>query len=56
MHRPDDGTRLTYSEYVAAEARSDTRHEYLDGCVYAMAGGTPEHAALAAALNAATLS
>lgn len=29
---------------------SAVRHEYLDGEIYAMAGGTPEHAALAAAI------
>ncbi len=50
MRRPQPGAQLTYAEYVAAEARSAVRHEFLDGCVYAMAGGTPEHAALAAAL------
>jgi Uma2 family endonuclease len=41
--------RMTYAEYIAAEAASDVRHELLDGEVHAMAGGTPEHAALAAA-------
>lgn len=28
------------------------RHEYYDGEIYAMAGGTPEHAAIAAAITA----
>lgn len=51
MRRPEPHARLTYPEYVAAEAQSEVRHEFLDGCVYAMAGGTPEHAALAAALT-----
>ena len=40
----------TYSEYVSLEEESSTRHEYLDGEIYAMAGGTPDHAALAAAV------
>lgn len=40
---------MTYAEYVAAEAASDVRHEFLNGDVWAMAGGTPEDAALAAA-------
>jgi Uma2 family endonuclease len=40
---------MTYAEYLAFEAASDVRHELLRGEVYAMAGGTPEHAALAAA-------
>lgn len=36
----------SYTEYVAFEASSNVKHEYLDGQIYAMAGGTPEHAAL----------
>ena len=40
----------TYSEYLAVEEESPIRHEYLDGEIYAMAGGTPDHAALAAAI------
>lgn len=38
----------TYEEYVALEQVSNVKHEYLDGQIYAMAGGSPEHAALAA--------
>jgi len=41
---------MTLVAYVAAEATADTRHEYLRGAIYAMAGGTLEHAALASAL------
>jgi Uma2 family endonuclease len=42
---------MTYAEYMALEARSGgQRHEYLRGEVYAMSGGTPEHAALEAAM------
>ncbi|MBL9039491.1 MAG: Uma2 family endonuclease [Archangium sp.] len=37
----------SFTEYLAAEARSDVKHEYLDGDVWAMAGGTLEHARLA---------
>ena len=40
----------TYAEYLALEEESSIRHEYLDGEIYAMAGGTPDHAALAAAI------
>jgi len=40
----------TYAEYLALEDESPIRHEYLDGEIYAMAGGTPDHAALAAAI------
>lgn len=39
----------TYAEYLAFETSSNVKHEFLDGQIYAMAGGTPEHAALAAA-------
>jgi len=40
----------TYSEYLALEESSNVKHEFLGGQIYAMAGGTPEHAALAAAV------
>jgi Uma2 family endonuclease len=42
--------RYTYRDYVALEAHSPVRHEFVAGEIYAMAGGTPEHAALAATL------
>jgi Uma2 family endonuclease len=41
---------MTYAAYLAAEEVSEIKHEYLRGEVYAMAGGTPEHAALQAAV------
>lgn len=41
---------MTYAEYLLAETAGELRHEYLDGDVWAMAGGTPEHGALALAL------
>jgi Uma2 family endonuclease len=40
----------SYAEYLALEDDAATRHEYLDGEIYAMAGGSPDHAALAAAV------
>jgi Uma2 family endonuclease len=40
----------TYQEYLAMEAGSSVRHEYLNGEIYAMAGGSPDHAVLAARL------
>lgn len=42
-------SRPQYSiqEYVSLESRSNVKHEFLDGEVWAMAGGTPEHAAIA---------
>ncbi len=42
---------MTYAEYVAQEARSGEKHEFLAGEVDAMAGGTPEHGALAMAIG-----
>jgi Uma2 family endonuclease len=50
MGRPAPSARMSYAEYLAAEAVSDVRHEFLNGEVWAMAGGTPEHAALAASM------
>ncbi|MGH9392517.1 MAG: Uma2 family endonuclease [Vicinamibacteria bacterium] len=43
----------TYAEYLALEEESSVRHEYLEGEIYAMAGGSPDHAALAAAIISA---
>ena len=40
--------RYTYADYVALELVSPTKHEFLDGEIYAMAGGSEEHSALAA--------
>ena len=40
--------RYTYQDYVSLEQESSTRHEFLAGEIVATAGGTPEHAAMAA--------
>jgi len=40
--------RYTYADYVAVEGDSPTKHEFFDGEIYAMAGGSEEHSALAA--------
>lgn len=40
----------TYQEYRLFEDAASEKHEYLDGEIYAMAGGTPAHAALASAV------
>lgn len=37
----------TYADYVGLETDSATKHEFLDGEIYAMAGGGLEHSALA---------
>lgn len=41
---------VTYAEFVAREEKSSTKHEWLDGVVYDMAGGTPDHAGLITAV------
>jgi Uma2 family endonuclease len=43
---------FTYADYLALEEVSNVKHEFLDGEVYAMAGGTPMHALLAATVSA----
>ncbi|MBM3983930.1 MAG: hypothetical protein FJ304_27410 [Planctomycetes bacterium] len=40
--------RFTFADYLRLEEYSNVRHEFLDGVTYAMAGGSPAHAALAA--------
>ena len=39
--------RTTYADYLAAEQSSARRHEFLDGVIVAMAGGSDEHNAIA---------
>ena len=41
-----------FSDYVDLEQASNVRHEYFQGEIYAMAGGTPDHAALCLAFGA----
>src|SRR4051812_18549083 len=50
MGEPARLAHYTYDEYRRFEAAANTKHEYLDGQILAMAGGTPEHAGLAAAV------
>lgn len=50
MSTPAHRIHYTHEEYLALEASSNVKHEYLGGQIYATAGGTPEHAALAAAV------
>jgi Uma2 family endonuclease len=44
-------TRTTFVEYLAIDEASDLKHEFIDGVVYAMSGGSPEHARLAMAIG-----
>lgn len=43
---------VSHAEYLTLESASEERHEWLDGVVYAMAGGTLDHSALCAAVIA----
>jgi Uma2 family endonuclease len=43
--------RVSYAEYAKREKTSDVKHEFLHGELFAMAGGTPEHGALASVVN-----
>lgn len=51
MSRPVPVAKMSYEQYRAAEQGSAIRHEFLNGEIFAMAGGTPEHAALAMAIG-----
>jgi Uma2 family endonuclease len=54
MSRPAQARhRHTWGAYLGVDEGSDVRHEFLDGEIYAMAGGTPEHAALGMAFGSA---
>ena len=39
-----------FDEYLALEAGSEVKHEWINGLVYAMSRGTPEHGRLTAAI------
>jgi Uma2 family endonuclease len=51
MVLPAPRHRYTFREYLEIEEVAGIRHEFYDGQIYAMAGGTPEHAAMAAAIT-----
>lgn len=40
--------RLSVAEYLAWEAENEIKHEYIDGEVFAMSGGTSKHSRVAA--------
>jgi len=46
----DTARRYTRREYAALEESSEVKHEFHAGAVVAMAGGTPEHGRLQAAM------
>ena len=53
MIAPAPRRHFTFRDYLDLEEASNVKHEYFAGEIYAMAGGTPEHAALAVAVSAA---
>lgn len=44
--------RMTADEYLAFERASDEKHEFADGEIFAMSGGTYEHSIIAQAFGA----
>jgi Uma2 family endonuclease len=44
----EDRLKMTPEEYLAFERASDEKHEYADGEIFAMSGGTREHSLTAA--------
>jgi len=53
MAQPIRLDHYSYLEYRMLEEASSTKHEFLDGEIYVMAGGTPLHAALGTAVATA---
>ena len=45
--------RYSFADYLAVEEMGSVKHEFLEGNIYAMAGGSPLHAALSAAVATA---
>jgi Uma2 family endonuclease len=50
---PVEQRRLTVDEYLEFEARSELRHEYIDGAIFAMSGPSENHELVAGNLFAA---
>ena len=47
MNEPARKLTFTFAEYLEQERTSDVKHELVNGEIFAMAGGTPEHGQLA---------
>ena len=50
MSAQPDARKMTLAEYLAFEEASEEKHEYVNGYVYAMSGGTIEHSRISASL------
>ncbi len=53
MTRVADRSPLTAGEYLAWEREQETKHEFFDGEVFAMSGGSYRHNALGASIGSA---
>lgn len=42
---------FTFLDYLRVEEDSGLKHEFLDGDIYAMSGGSPDHAAIATTIG-----
>jgi Uma2 family endonuclease len=51
MGHPSSKPYVSYADYFEGENTSEERHEWVDGVVYAMSRGTPEHGRLVSAIN-----
>lgn len=47
--------RYTLEDYLKLEEYANVKHEYLDGAIHAMAGGSPEHGAITMRVGAALI-
>lgn len=56
MSRPAPYHSYTFRDYLDLEATANVKHEFFNGEIYAMAGGTPQHAVLTMAIGAALIS
>ena len=55
MNEPARKLSVSYAEYLEQEQASDIKHELLNGEIFAMAGGTPEHGRLSSKVTGALL-
>ena len=51
MSQPGEKLTYTFAEYIALEEKSDVKHELINGEIYAIAHGTPEHSRLCARME-----
>ncbi|MDI1431554.1 Uma2 family endonuclease [Polyangium sorediatum] len=53
MNDPAHKLKYTFAEYVAYDEASETKHEYVDGEIHAMAGSTARHSLLTTGMSSA---